>query len=246
MAIGDATIVESDASKTRRITFPVTLSEPATAITTVQYTIGEDGSPAAATNGVDFKAKIGTLTFKPALATGKSPTVKFVTALVYPDQTIEGDETFQVTLSNPTGGFSVSRGTGVATILDDDPVASPPQIAVGDASIVEGDQRVKPTSVNNTKVWVNLSDVSTETVTVTVTFSAGTAVEGVDFKAVKTKTLTFKPGQRDKPVTVPVYADETVDGDQTVVITLSNATGATIGRSVGTVTIIDDDGPLNT
>jgi hypothetical protein len=138
----------------------------------------------------------GTLTFKPAAKTGNSATTKAITAVVSPDLLVEGDETFRVVLSEPTGGYELGVGTGVGTIIDDDPVASPPTVGVGDVSIVEGDVGVKASSTNAAKVWVSLSQPATQQVSVKVTVTAGSASQGADFKAVKTKTLVFKAGQR--------------------------------------------------
>ena len=86
------------------MSFPVTLSRPATTAVTVQYTVtGETatgGTKAAA--GVDFRIKNGTLTFTPA-ASGQTVVEKAIGVTIAGDTTIEPDETFLVTLSDPTG-----------------------------------------------------------------------------------------------------------------------------------------------
>ena len=81
------------------------------------------------------------------------------------------------------------------------------------------------------------------TVTVTVSIDdVDPATAGTDFKAVKTKVLTFKAGQWQKAVAIPVLPDVAVETDETISVTLTNAdSGLVIGRSVGTVTILNDD-----
>ena len=72
-------------------------------------------SDGTATAGSDYTAVNGTLTFGPGEA-GKSFTVP-----VTSDSTHEGDETFQVTLSNAGGGASIGSPAGATvTITDDD------------------------------------------------------------------------------------------------------------------------------
>ena len=103
---------------------------------------------------------------------------------------------------------------------------------------------------------VTLSEPSASTVTVDYTIAGVDAVGGnvktlnVDFndKNGATKTLTFKKPLSEKPtpvvkyVSVPVYPDSTDESDETLSVTLSNATaGYAIGDAVGTGTIIDDD-----
>jgi len=80
-------------------------------------------------------------------------------------------------------------------------------------------------------------------VSVQLTLASVTTSPGLDHKAVKaTKTLTFKTGQWQKMVSLNVYPDILVEGDETFSISLSNpSTGLSIDRSAGTITIIDDD-----
>ena len=70
---------------------------------------------ATATAGSDYQAAAGTLTFAPGEAS------KSLTVHVTSDATHEGDEAFQVKLSNATGGASLGSPAGATvTIADDD------------------------------------------------------------------------------------------------------------------------------
>ena len=78
-------------------------------------------SNGTATAGSDYTAASGTLTFGPGEA-AKSFTVR-----VTSDPAHEGDETFQVTLSNAGGGASLGSPAGATvTIIDDDAAPAGP------------------------------------------------------------------------------------------------------------------------
>jgi hypothetical protein len=83
-------------------------------------------------------------------------------------------------------------------------------------------------------------------VTVDFTTSDGTATAGADYTAVST-TLTFVPGQVIQTVTVPILDDVIGDGDETVTLSLTNATGgAVLGtRRVVDLVILDNEPAVN-
>jgi hypothetical protein len=66
------------------------------------------------------------------------------------------------------------------------------------------------------------------------------AVAGVDYTAAS-GTLTFDAGDTTATFTVPVLADSFPENNETVTLTLSNASNATISDATGTLTITDDD-----
>jgi hypothetical protein len=237
LSIAGASVVEGDAGKARSIRFAVTLSEPYATGMTVDYEIVGTGSASAS----DVAMKTGTLTFNPALSNGLTPTIRYVTAKVSPDVESEGDETFEVRLSNPSTGHSVQT-IATGTIIDDDNQGPSLRVSVSDAEILEGDRGKTDKATNGGKVVVNLSAPTTSEVRVTITVSAGGATAGTDFKKAYTKTLIFKPGQYQKFASVPIIPDLESEPDETVTLTLSNATGgATVGRTSGTLTVLDDD-----
>ena len=84
-------------------------------------TVHYETSDGSATAGSDYAATSGTLTFGPGEA-GKSFNVPLTS-----DSATEGDETFEVTLSNAAGGASIGAPAGApVTITDDDGTATPP------------------------------------------------------------------------------------------------------------------------
>jgi len=94
----------------------------------------------------------------------------------------------------------------------------------------------------NLSYTVSLDTASTNTVQVNYTTQNGSASAGADYTAVN-GTLTFNPGQTSRTVNVPILDDNTVEGDETVILALSSPTGAVIasGNATTSATILDDD-----
>ena len=92
---------------------------------------------------------------------------------------------------------------------------------------------------------VNLSNERASPVTVEWATAAGTATPGPgrDYTEA-TGTLTFMPGQTARTLHVTVRDDKVKEDDETVTVTLSNPTNASIasGKETATGTIVDDDG----
>ena len=93
--------------------FAVTLSRASTETVTVSY----ETSDGTATRGEDYQTASGTLTFAPG------ETKKTVSVTVLDDSHDEGEESFTLTLSNPSGGnvFLVDA-TATGTIVNTDPM----------------------------------------------------------------------------------------------------------------------------
>jgi len=136
-------------------------------------------------------------------------------------------------LVNTTGDLTSSlgnSGTAGATLT-----VTQPGLSVDDPSVAEGDA-----GTANLVFTVTLAPASAQTVTVDYATSNGTATAGADYTAA-TGTLTFTPGQTSRTVTVTVLNETVVEPDETVILTLSNPSNATIGDATGTGTIQTDD-----
>ncbi|MFN8073364.1 MAG: cellulase family glycosylhydrolase [Mycobacterium sp.] len=114
LSVADVTVTEGN-SATTNANFAVSLSKAATTPVTVGYTTANG----TATAGTDYTASSGTLTFAPGVTT------QTIAVKVTGDTAVEPDETFTVTLANPTGA-TLARTTATATITNDD-VAPPSQ-----------------------------------------------------------------------------------------------------------------------
>ncbi len=227
LEIDSPRVAEGD-SGTSDLVFTVTLDPVSDRRVTVGYA---DSGTGTAASGADHEAVAGgTLTFEP----GDSE--RTVTVAVTGDRIDEEDETVVIALSNPTGGATVATATGTGTIADDDI----PSLAIDSPRVDEGDS-----GTSDLVFTVTLDPVSRQQVTVAWADSGGgTATSGTDHEAVAGGTLAFAPGESAKTVTVRVTGDDAVEGDETVVIALSNPTGgATVGTAAGTGTIVDDEAP---
>jgi hypothetical protein len=114
LTVGSPTVVEGNAGSTA-LTFPVTLTAPATTPVLATYNTN-DGTAVA---GQDYQPAAGTLTF----AAGQ--TVQAVTVSVLGDTLFEPDETLTLTVT-PAGGVKV---TATGTIVNDD-VPPPAAVAI--------------------------------------------------------------------------------------------------------------------
>jgi alpha-tubulin suppressor-like RCC1 family protein len=164
-----------------------------------------------------------------AIAAGSTSTTLSVATI--DDAIYEGAETFSVNLSSPS---YATLGTSSATAsITDNEVQPTVQFAV---AVSSGAENVTPASIT-----VSLSGASASTITVDYAVSGGSATAGADF-TLANATLTFAPGDTSKTISMPVIDDSIYEGSETVEITLSNATNATLGAiTMHTRTILEDD-----
>ena len=87
---------------------------------------------------------------------------------------------------------------------------------------------------------MTLDRAASETVTVDYATTDGTAQAGQDYTAAK-GTLTFAAGETRKTVSIAVLDDAHDEGEETLTLTLSNASGARIADDTATGTIVNFD-----
>ena len=220
LSIGNASATEGSL-----IRFPLTLSAAPGEIVSVQCIASfETGDTAAA---ADLASDNSTATIQIGSTSGSC-------AISSAQDTIdEENETFTVTLSNPSSNAQLAADpTAKGTINDND---DPPTLSVADVEAEEGEDLV---------FTVALSAASGKTVTVAVATSVetgDTATSGTDFTAVGSTTLTFTAGQEEKTVTVQTTEDTTEEENETFTVTLSGPTNAGISDPTAKGTIVDDD-----
>ncbi|MEB3885838.1 Calx-beta domain-containing protein, partial [Lyngbya sp. CCY1209] len=148
------------------------------------------------------------------------------------DSQLERNEKFQVKLSNPTNA-KLKDKVGIGIIINDD--EPQPKISVSDTQIVEGNKGRK-----NAKFTVTLDAQTDETVQVNYATADKTAQANRDYKRTE-GTLTFKPGQTRKTITVPILGDNKVESDETFNLNLSQPHNAQLKDRRGIGTIRDND-----
>ena len=93
---------------------------------------------------------------------------------------------------------------------------------------------------------INLSNTSTETITVDYATASGTATTAdLDYNTAN-GTISFTPGETSKTVNIAIVGDTKSENPETFTVNLSNATGGTIGKAIGVGTITNDDLPVIT
>ena len=169
----------------------------------------------------DFVDDYGTLMFAPG------EMEKQVTITGMADSYYEGDETFQLQLSNATNQAVVETAAITATILDNDPK---PAISVTDARALEGQDMVF------TIVKSGNSDLEHSVYYRGINRSA---IEYEDFAATSGR-VDFAPGETERTVTIAIPADERDEGAETFALELYSPTnGAVLGDNYGTGTILE-------
>ena len=121
-------------------------------------------------------------------------------------------------------------------VLANSPVATVP----GPLALSVADARVDEAAGAVLAFEVTLNRAATGSVTVDYATSDGTATAGADYTAAS-GTLTFDPGETAKTVDVTVLDDAHDDTDETLTLTLSNASGARLRDGEATGTIVNSD-----
>ena len=152
------------------------------------------------------------------------------------DRVIESDETFTVTLSEPTGGITLATpSTATVTIANDD--------KAGILSFSSVNYTKSETGPSAT-ITVSRTGGLASGVAVGYRTTNGTATAGPDYGA-QSGTLVFGGGVASLTFNVPIVNDSVFEPDETVNLALSNPTaGATLGtRAAAVLTITDNDSP---
>jgi hypothetical protein len=213
-------IYEGSASAPGSATFDITLSAASSQTVTVNYQTANG----TATAGSDYVAKSGTLTFAPG------ETLKRVTVPFIGNSIAELNEPFFLDIRTPVNA-TIANARGRCYIRNDDG----PQILISNAVTVnEGNSGTTAQTFN-----VRLSAASSNTITVNWTTLNNTA--GPNDYVVANGTLSFAPGQTQKTITVQVKGDTLVEPNETCRVRLGSPTYATLGTSVGTAYIRNDD-----
>ena len=151
------------------------------------------------------------------------------------DALVEGNETVIITLSNPSGATLGSDTVHTYTITDND--AASVDFNVTSSSGAE--------SVSSATLQVDTSAQSTSAITVDYAVTGTATGSGTDY-TLANGTLTIPANSSSANITIGSIVDDAlVEGNETVIITLSNPSGATLGSdTVHTYTITDNDAAL--
>jgi uncharacterized repeat protein (TIGR03803 family) len=207
----------------------ITVSRRGPLIGTVGVTYATSDGTASAPG--DYAPASGVLTFGPGVAS------KTFTVTVNDDALLEGTETVNLSLSNPTGlAFLGVQSTALLTIVTDNPSLQFTSTGYGVSELA-----------GNATVTVTRTGPPTSAVSVDFATSDGTAQSGLDYTPTA-GTLSFASGVVSKTFTVPIIHDTAQEGPRTVNLTLLNPqNGALLGTpasAVLTITDVDKGGML--
>ena len=216
ISISDVTTAEGNTG-THLAVATVKLSAPSTQVVTAQWATSDVTASAA----LDYTAKSGTVTFLAGLTTAT------VAVPIIGNTLSQTNRNFVVSLSAPTNAV-ITDDRSIVTIVDDDPLSS---LTVADTSVAQSTG-----STVTAQLTVSLAPASGQTVTVPYATVDGTAVAPKDYQAT-TGVVTLAPGQTSVTVPVIVEADRFAEPTRSFSVALGAATGATVGRGSGIVTI---------
>lgn len=218
IAISNVTLREGNAGTSNAV-FTVRLAGRSNKTVTVDYATTDNTATLA---DADYLAAAGTLTFAPGV------TSQTVTVRVNGDTKYEASESFRVNLTNPVNG-TLLNGTGIGSITNDD---TSPKITIADVTVNE--------AAGVAVFTLTLSAASGLPVSVVAATANKTGVAPGDYTATRS-TVTFLPGVTTQTFVVPLINDSLREANETFLVKLTSATGATISRNTATGTILDDD-----
>lgn len=207
---------------TDTISFTVSINAASASLTQVNYS----ATGGTATNGADYVLAAGIVD----IAIGE--TSNYFTLDLTNDLINEIDETITVSLSAPTNANLGLNNNITLTISDDD---TAPTVAFTSASATVNE------GTNQFEIPITLSAVSGQITTVDYAVTGGTASSGSDY-VLSAGTLTVPIGNLSEGLIVNIIDDNGIETLETIEITLSNPTGASLGAStINTISISDND-----
>ena len=224
-ALAAVTIGDASASEGDSMTFTVTLDNAVPGGLTVTPSL-TDGT---ATEGTDYTENTTALSFA-----GTAGETQTFTVATIEDADAENDETFTVSLAvSGTQATVTATDTATGTITNDDGALA--AVTIGDASASEGDSMT---------FTVTLDKAVSGGLTVTPSFTDGTATKGTDYTE-NTAALSFAgTAGETQTFTVATIEDADAENDETftVSLTVSGTQVPVTATDTATGTIDDDDG----
>ena len=202
----------------------IQLSESTSSDATINYAI----TGTATGSGTDFTLANGTAT----IAAGSTSTTITIAGIV-DDSLDEANETVIVTLSNPSNANPGSTLVHTYTITDND---SAPVVDFNATSSSGAE------STSSKALTVDLSAASGQDVTVDYAVTGTATGSGTDY-TLANGTITINAGATSGTINISSIIDDSIDeANETVIVTLSSPSNATLGSdSAHTYTITDND-----
>lgn len=210
-----------------------------------QVTVGYETSDLSALSNIDYTPASGVLVFN------DGETRKNFKVSIIDDNFIEGDEAIELSLTEATGGAELGeQKNATLTIKDDEGFrfterdytvsesVSKASITVEIVGIYESIE--EPLYKVSSNEFSPVYDISSDTAISVDFFTVdGTATAGSDYVSTS-GTLYFQPGETEKSFDVEVIEDNKYEGNETVLLSLSNPINGILGiPSEAVLTIIE-------
>jgi hypothetical protein len=225
-SVATATVPEGNSGDTQFATIDVSLSAPSGRQVSVNYTT----IPGSAAEGSDYEFAVGTLEFAPG------ETIGSINVTVLGDDVTEGDETFELDISDPVHATLGTHPT-VVTIQDNDPI--PPGSAilnVTGATVREGN-----TGTTILTFTVTRSGETTTPVNVDFQTANGTALAPSDY-VTNSGNVSFAANVTAATVDVQIVGDRRLEHRERFFLSLLNPSlGAAVEHGQARGFIRDDD-----
>ncbi|MCW8880385.1 MAG: choice-of-anchor B family protein [Kangiellaceae bacterium] len=220
--------VEVEANRGENLTVNVARVDAAASATSA--TVKFEMIPGSASVGEDFTPYVGTVSWGGSDSTSKSFSINI------PDDP-SGDqvsETFYVRLFDPTSGITLTNPSYLTVKVLGVPNGGAAEFTQSSLRVVEADSTVN--------LNVNRVGGSEGAASINYQVSGGNATQGTDFN-LASGTLNWGDGEFDpKTISLQLVDDASSEADETLTISLSDATGLTVGSNANIeVTILDDD-----
>ena len=216
-------------SGTRIFTFRVDRSGSATGAASVDWSVA--GSGAHPLLDDEFLATTGSIAF----ADGE--TSKTFSVEVKGDALGEYDESFTVTLENPSFGSTVAEVTAQGSVLNDDAVLTIAADQVARAEGGDGTETVFTFTVTRSGDTTGSSSAAW-----TVVPNGDNPVNAQDFGGFyPSGVVGFSPGQETATISVAVMGDDIGEFDESFSVVLSDASGADILEGEASTLVANDD-----
>ena len=212
-------------------TFTVTRTGTLMPATTVTWNISGTGTHP--TDADDFLQTTGTIRFE------EGDSTQTIQLDVIGDTEIESDESYILSLSDPTSGDEILNASASGLVRTDDAGLS---VQANSAAVPEGVHGATTTITFTVNRTGDLSSTST------ADWNISGSVEASDFfgNLIPSGTVSFAPNVTSQNVTITVAGDRLVEADEPVTLTLSNPnTGTYISTATATTTITNDDSELD-
>ena len=158
-----------------------------------------------------------------------------ITLNILADNIPENDETFTITLTNPSGGAQLADENiqSQLVITGND---SPVRFSAASVSVLEDNGTVVLTIYRGIQNGVQIGPTDQVT-TVQYSTSNGSAIAGQDYTE-SSGTVTFPAGSTNQIITIPILNDITPEGDEMFTVTLENVSSDSVLQTPFTTTVI--------